>query len=108
MPANWVAVFLPLTPFEKVLRPVLIYGALVVLIHLAGKRELAQLNSFDLAVLLLISNVVQNAMIGDDNSILGGLIGAVALIGTNYLVVRFLFRRAKLDRWLEGEPVPLI
>lgn len=103
------AMLFPAIPwFEKLIRPIIVYAAIVVLIHLAGKRELAQINSFDLVVLLLISNVVQNAMIGDDNSVLGALLGAVALIGVNHLVVRFLFRRAKLDRLLEGEPTPLV
>src|SRR5438067_1749462 len=95
------AVFLPQIPwFEKIARPIIVYAVIVVIIHLAGKRELAQVNSFDLVVLLLISNVVQNATIGDDNSILGGLVGAGALVVTNYLVVRLLFRRARLDRLL--------
>ena len=109
MSIDFAAMFLPaLSPLEKVLRPLIVYAAMVVLIHLAGKRELAQVNSFDLVVLLLISNVVQNAMIGDDNSILGGLLGAAALVAANYLVVRFLFHRAGLDRLLDGEPSVLI
>src|SRR5215470_15399010 len=57
---------------EKMMRAVIIYGVLVVLVRVAGKRELAQLNPFDLVVLLTLSNTVQNAIIGDDNSILGG------------------------------------
>ena len=96
---DWTAALFPQIPWiEKILRPIIVYAAIVVVIHLAGKRELAQVNSFDLVVLLLISNVVQNATIGDDNSILGGLVGAAALVAANYLVVRFLFNRAKLDR----------
>jgi len=106
---DWAAVLFPQIPWiEKILRPIIVYAAIVVVIHLAGKRELAQVNSFDLVVLLLISNVVQNATIGDDNSILGGLAGAAALVATNYVVVRFLFNRAKIDRLLEGEPTLLI
>jgi len=54
---------------EKVLRTVLVYGGLALLLRLAGKRDLAQLNSFDLVVMLLLSNVVQNAVIGNDNSV---------------------------------------
>jgi len=69
---------------------------------------LAQLNPFDLVVLLTLSNAVQNAIIGDDNSITGGIIGASTLLAVNYLVVRFLFRHRRLDEILEGEPTVLI
>ena len=93
---------------EKVLRPVLVYAALVVLLRVFGKRELAQLNPFDLVVLLSLSNTVQNAIIGDDSSISGGLVGAVSLLGVNYFVVRFMFRHRRLDQLLEGEPTTLI
>lgn len=93
---------------EKVLRPVVVYFALVVLLRIFGKRELAQLNPFDLVVLLSISNTVQNAIIGDDNSTTGGLIGALSLFAMNYFVVRFLFRHRRLDQILEGSPTTLI
>src|SRR5690349_1713576 len=96
-------------PFlEKVLRPVLIYFCLVILLRVFGKRELAQLNPFDLVVLLSVSNTVQNAIIGEDNSLTGGLIGAVSLFGVNYVVVRFLFRHRRLDQILEGSPTKLV
>src|SRR5512142_199299 len=75
---------------EKIVRPVLVYLFLVIGLRLAGKRELAQLNAFDLVVLLTISNTVQNAIIGSDNSVLGGLIGATTLLVFNYAVVRFV------------------
>src|SRR2546423_1001120 len=81
---------IPLT--EKIVRTVLVYGALLLLLRLGGKRTAAQLNSFDLVVLLLVSNVVQNAIIGPDNSVLGGAIGAITLVGVNDLVVRFVRR----------------
>ena len=93
---------------EKVLRPLLVYIFLVIGLRLAGKRELAQINTFDLIVLLTLSNTVQNAIIGDDTSVTGGVIGATSLLVTNYLVVRFLFRRVRLDRFLQGKPVVLI
>jgi uncharacterized membrane protein YcaP (DUF421 family) len=93
---------------EKILRPVVVYFFLVIGLRLAGKRELAQLNPFDLVVLLTLSNTVQNAIIGDDNSVTGGIIGAATLLLINYLVVRFLFRHEKLDRLVEGEPCVLI
>jgi uncharacterized membrane protein YcaP (DUF421 family) len=69
---------------------------------------LAQLNPFDLVVLLSLSNTVQNAIIGDDNSITGGLIGAFTLLAVNYMVVRFLFKHRRLDQVLEGSPTILI
>jgi uncharacterized membrane protein YcaP (DUF421 family) len=93
---------------EKVLRPVIVYGFLVVLLRVFGKRELAQLNPFDLVVLLSLSNTVQNAIIGNDNSLSGGLIGAFTLLAVNYLVVRFLFRHRRLDQIFEGKPSVLI
>jgi uncharacterized membrane protein YcaP (DUF421 family) len=93
---------------EKVLRPVIIYIFLVVALRIFGKRELAQLNPFDLVVLLSLSNTVQNAIIGEDNSLLGGVIGATSLLVINYLVVRFLFRHRRLDQVFEGKPTVLI
>jgi uncharacterized membrane protein YcaP (DUF421 family) len=93
---------------EKILRPILVYMFLVVVLRVFGKRELAQLNPFDLVVLLSLSNTVQNAIIGNDNSLSGGLIGAFALLAMNYLVVRFLFRHRRLDQILEGKATTLI
>lgn len=93
---------------EKMLRPVIVYVFLVVALRVFGKRELAQLNPFDLVVLLSLSNTVQNAIIGEDNSVTGGLIGAFTLLAANYLVVRFLFRHRRLDQLIEGEPTVLI
>lgn len=93
---------------EKALRTVLVYGGLVVLLRLAGKRDLAQLNSFDLVVLLLLSNVVQNAVIGNDNSVSGGLFGAAVLIAINAAVVRLANRYPRLQRLFEGIPTVLV
>jgi uncharacterized membrane protein YcaP (DUF421 family) len=93
---------LPLPILEKLLRPVIVYLVLVLLLRLFGKRELAQLNPFDLVVLLSLSNTVQNAIIGDDNSVTGGIIGAFSLLAINWLVVRVLFRSKRLTRALEG------
>ena len=93
---------------EKILRPILVYLALVVLLRIFGKRELAQLNPFDLVVLLSLSNTVQNAIIGNDNSVAGGIIGAITLLATNYLVVRFLFKHRRLDQLVEGKSTTLI
>jgi uncharacterized membrane protein YcaP (DUF421 family) len=95
-------VHLGIPAWEKVIRTVVVYAAILGLLHLAGKRSLAQLNSFDLVVLLLLSNVVQNAIIGPDDSLLGGLLGAVILVGINYAVVRATFMDPRLARLLQG------
>src|SRR5450432_3785440 len=105
----WNAIFALGAPVvEKVLRPVLVYVFLVVALRVFGKRELAQLNPFDLVVLLSLSNTVQNAIIGDDNSVTGGIIGALGLLAINWLVVRVLFRSPKLTRAFEGSATVLI
>lgn len=105
----WHNLFVPeLSVAEKILRPIFVYAFLVVAVRLAGRRELAQLNSFDLVVLLMLANTVQNATIGNDNSMLGGLIGVSALLVINFVVVRFLYRYPSVDRLLEGGPVELI
>jgi uncharacterized membrane protein YcaP (DUF421 family) len=93
---------------EKILRPVIVYVFLIIGLRLSGKRELAQLNPFDLIVLLTLSNTVQNAIIGDDNTVIGGLIGATSLLAINYLVVRFLYDHRKIDQLVEGSPDVLI
>ncbi len=93
---------------EKLIRPVIVYLALVVLLRLFGKRELAQLNPFDLVVLLSLSNTVQNAIIGSDNTVTGGLLGAVALLGVNWIVARILFRSRRLTHALEGRSTILV
>ena len=93
---------------EKILRPVIVYVFLIIGLRISGKRELAQLNPFDLVVLLTLSNTVQNAIIGNDNSVTGGLIGAGTLLLVNYVVVRFLFTHERLDRVVEGSPTVLI
>jgi uncharacterized membrane protein YcaP (DUF421 family) len=93
---------------EKMLRPAVVYIFLVVVLRIFGKRELAQLNPFDLVVLLSLSNTVQNAIIGDDNTVTGGLIGAFTLLAINYFVVRFVFKHRRLDQLIEGTPTVLI
>lgn len=93
---------------EKVIRPVLVYLFLVGAFRLAGKRELGQLNAFDLVVILTISNVLQNAGIGEDNTVVGGFVGAASLLIMNYIVVRYVLSHPKVDRIIEGEPTVLI
>src|SRR5665213_698535 len=93
---------------EKVIRSVAVYGFLILLLRVAGKRTLAQLTSFDLVVLLLLSNTVQNAIIGNDNSLVGGLLGAVVLIVANYMVIIVLYKHRKADRAIEGSSSILV
>ncbi|MGA2427930.1 MAG: YetF domain-containing protein [Candidatus Acidiferrum sp.] len=109
MHSIWKDMFvLGLPVLEKILRPVVVYAFLVVSLRLFGKRELVQLNPFDLVVLLTLSNTVQNAIIGDDNSVSGGIIGATSLLAVNYLVVRFLYKHRRLDQLVEGKADVLI
>lgn len=93
---------------EKVIRTVLVYAGLAVMLRLGGKRDLAQLNSFDLVVMLLLSNVVQNAVIGPDNSLTGGLLGAAVLIAVNGVTVRLVNRHAWLVKLFEGTDTVVI
>jgi uncharacterized membrane protein YcaP (DUF421 family) len=105
----WKDMFVITLPIlEKILRPVIVYFFLVVMLRLSGKRELVQLNPFDLVVLLTLSNTVQNAIIGDDNSVSGGLLGATSLLAVNYLTVRFLYKHKNLDQFVEGKADILI
>jgi uncharacterized membrane protein YcaP (DUF421 family) len=105
----WSDLLVPGVPIvEKIVRPLLVYAALLLLIRLFGKRELAQLNPLDLIVLLTISNTVQNAIIGNDNSVVGGLIGAATLMAANYAMVRFLYRHERFDRVIEGKAEVLV
>lgn len=105
----WKDMFVLAVPIlEKILRPVVVYSFLIVSLRLSGKRELVQLNPFDLVVLLTLSNTVQNAIIGDDNTVTGGIIGATSLLVINYLVVRFLYNHRKLDQLVEGKADILI
>ncbi len=93
---------------EKILRPVVVYLCLIGFLRLFGKRELAQLNPFDLVVLLSLSNTVQNAIIGDDNTISGGVIGAFSLLSINFLLTRLLYRKPQLNTALQGTETVLI
>ena len=105
----WKDMFVLALPIlEKVLRPIFVYVFLIVSLRLSGKRELVQLNPFDLVVLLTLSNTVQNAIIGDDNTVTGGVIGATSLLVVNYLVVRFLYKHRSLDQLIEGRADVLI
>jgi uncharacterized membrane protein YcaP (DUF421 family) len=93
---------------EKIVRPLIVYFFLLIAFRLAGKRELGQMTPFDLIVLLTISNVLQNAMIGPDNSLTGGLIGGLTLFCANGLIGRLTVHFPRIARLLEGKPTPLI
>jgi uncharacterized membrane protein YcaP (DUF421 family) len=109
-PTSWFdSLFtMPVPIGEQIFRTIAVYFVVVVLLRLMGRRTVAQLNAFDLVVLLLISNVVQNAIIGPDNSLLGGVIGVVTLLLLNALVVRGVRRHSGLDRVVEGATVTLV
>jgi uncharacterized membrane protein YcaP (DUF421 family) len=93
----------PVSIAEKVVRPVLVYLLLVFALRMTGKRLLAQLNPFDFVVLLTLSNTVQNAIIGNDTSLLGGVIGAAALLGVNAVLVRFFYRGPEMTQIARGD-----
>jgi uncharacterized membrane protein YcaP (DUF421 family) len=93
---------------EKVIRTVAVYGFLIAGLRLFGKRELGQLNPLDFIVLLLLSNTVQNAIIGNDNSLAGGLIGAAVLFVVNDVLVRYSYRNPRMRRLIEGRAEDLI
>ena len=99
---------LSLPVLEKILRPMIVYISLIVFLRLFGKRELAQLNPFDLVVLLSLSNTVQNAMIGDDNSVSGGIIGAFSLLTINWILSRSIYNMPRINQALQGKPSTLI
>lgn len=102
-------IFIPdVSVAEKVLRSVLIYLFLLLAFRFSGKRQVGQLTPFDLIVLLIISNVLQNAVIGNDNSLTGGIIGAVTILALNYVVVEITFRSKRARRLLELQPALLV
>jgi uncharacterized membrane protein YcaP (DUF421 family) len=105
----WHDLFVVQIPLlEKILRTVLVYGTIVALFRVFGKRDLAAFNTFDFAVIFLLSNVVQNAIIGNDNSFLGGVIGAVTLVCLNAALNRWLAVSSRAARALEGTPTTII
>ena len=93
---------------EKILRPIIVYAALIFLLRIFGKRELGQLNPFDLVVIISLSNTVQNAIIGQDNSLIGGVGGAISLLGINYLVAIFKYNSKTVEKFIEGKPRTII
>ena len=105
----WHSMFAVQVPIaEKILRTVLVYATILILFRLTGKRDLATLNIFDFVVLFLLSNVVQNAIIGNDTSLLGGIIGAATLVAVNAVLNRWLSVSGRAARVLEGKPTTII
>src|SRR5437016_12965744 len=94
--------------WEIILRSGIVYVFLIILLRLTGKRQVGQLAPFDLVLLLVLSNAVQNSMNGGDNSLVGGLISATTLVGVNYLVGIATYRSKKLEAIVEGGPQVLI
>lgn len=105
----WHDLFVIQVPvLEKILRTVLVYATVVVLFRLSGKRGLANMNTFDIVVIFLLSNVVQNAIIGNDQSLLGGVLGALTLVAINAGLNHGLARSTRLARVLEGTATTVI
>jgi uncharacterized membrane protein YcaP (DUF421 family) len=94
--------------WQIVVRTVLVYAGVLVILRLAGKRELGQLTVFDLVVILLIANAVQNAMVGPDTSLQGGLLAAGVLVACNFVVALVRLRGGVWGRLIEGVPTVLI
>ena len=94
--------------WEFIARSVAVYLFLIVLLRITGKRQVGQLAPFDLVLLLVLSNAVQNSMTGGDNSLLGGLISAATLVGVNFVMGLATFRSKRLEALIEGRPEVLI
>jgi len=97
-----------LSIIEKIIRPLIIYFFLIIALRVTGKREMSQINTFDFIVLLMLSNVIQNSIIGNDSSITGGIIGAISLLGTNYFLQQILYKNKKIEDLVVGESDYLI
>ena len=94
--------------WELVLRSIVVFGALLLLLRLTGKRQVGQLAPNDLVLLLILSNAVQNSMNAGDNSLIGGLISAVTLVALNYLVSKLVVKSKKVERFVDGRPQILV
>ena len=94
--------------WEFIVRAMIVYVFLLFILRLTGKRQTGQLAPFDLVLLLVLSNAVQNAMNGGDNSVLGGIVSATTLIGLHYAVAFVTYKSKTLEAWIEGTPRTLI
>ena len=105
----WHALFIEQIPFaEKVIRTVAVYALVALLFRVTGKRGLSNLSTFDFVVIFLLSNVVQNAIIGNDTSLTGGIVGAVTLVTVNAVVNRIVASNATAARIFDGRPTTVI
>lgn len=94
--------------WEFGVRAVIVYGFLLVLLRVTGKRQIGQLAPFDLVLLLVLSNAVQNAMNGGDNSVIGGVLSAVTLVAINWSIGYLTYKSKRIEAWVEGRPTILI
>ena len=94
--------------WELIVRSVIVYAFLIAVLRLSGKRQIGQLAPFDLVLLLVLSNAVQNAMNGGDNSVTAGIVSAATLICLNFLMGYVTYRSKRMERWVEGQPEVLI
>jgi uncharacterized membrane protein YcaP (DUF421 family) len=96
------------TLLEIFIRTILVYGVVLLGVRLSGKREVGQMTPFDLVLLLLISNSVQNAMTGPDTSVLGGVVAAATLLILNYVVAEFSGGNRRFRKLIQGQPTLLV
>ena len=94
--------------WELIVRSIVVYAFLIFILRISGKRQIGQLAPFDLVLLLILSNAVQNSISGGDNSLIGGLIIAATLVLINYLVGYATYKSKKLEALIEGRPQVLI
>src|SRR3974390_1942242 len=94
--------------WELVVRAIVVYAFMLILLRITGKRQVGQLAPFDLVLLLVLSNAVQNSMNGGDNSLVGGLLSALTLVLLNLLVGLLTYKNKKLEGLIEGRPQVLI
>ncbi len=105
----WHSMFVEQIPLaEKILRTIIVYALVAVIFRLTGKRGLASMNTFDFIVLFLLSNVLQNAVIGNDTSLIGGVIGAITLVAVNALINRLITVSAVAERIFEGRATTVV
>ena len=93
---------------EKVLRAAVGYAFLLIAFRVLGRRELGRLTNFDLVVVLVVANVMQNAMIGEDTSLTGGLIGAATVLGLNVMIGAAVYASRRVERLVDGDPIIIV
>ena len=94
--------------WELVIRSIAVYAFLILILRISGKRQIGQMAPFDLVLLLILSNGVQNSMSGGDNSLVGGLLIATVLVGINYVIGYATYKSKKIEAFIEGRPQIII